>query len=143
MAISKNKRKKVHEKFDGHCAYCGEELEYEDMHIDHIVPKNTFKVRILNKFRIPVFLLHLTEHDMDHIDNLFPACRMDNRFKSSFDLELFKLELQYQLGRAKKYSTNYRFALKYNQVVETPYPIIFYFEMHKQYCAEGYIPIDE
>lgn len=31
MAISKKTRLAVYEKYDGHCAYCGREIRYEDM----------------------------------------------------------------------------------------------------------------
>lgn len=38
MAISKKKRMIVYEKYDGHCAYCGEKIAYEDMQVDHFIP---------------------------------------------------------------------------------------------------------
>ena len=39
MAIHKNIRRKVYEKYEGHCAYCGIFLNEKQMHIDHINPK--------------------------------------------------------------------------------------------------------
>lgn len=39
MAISKEIRQKVYDMYNGHCAYCGCQLELKDMQIDHIKPK--------------------------------------------------------------------------------------------------------
>lgn len=130
MAISKTKRKQVYAKFNGHCAYCGEKIEYSHMQVDHIIPRSNFWTCIMNKFNVPDFLKHLTIDDEDHIDNLHPSCIVDNRYKDSFPLEQFRIELQAQYMRAKKQSKNYRLALRYNQIVETPNPIVFYFEKH-------------
>ena len=32
-------RHAVYAKYNGHCAYCGCEIDYKDMQIDHIKPK--------------------------------------------------------------------------------------------------------
>lgn len=32
-------RQSVYEKYEGHCAYCGEHIDYKDMQIDHINAK--------------------------------------------------------------------------------------------------------
>ena len=34
-AIPKATREAVYRKYNGHCAYCGCELEYKDMQVDH------------------------------------------------------------------------------------------------------------
>jgi 5-methylcytosine-specific restriction endonuclease McrA len=31
-------RRLVYDKYGGRCAYCGKELRFEDMQVDHIVP---------------------------------------------------------------------------------------------------------
>lgn len=36
--IPKSVRKQVYAKYNGHCAYCGCELEYKDMQVDHVIP---------------------------------------------------------------------------------------------------------
>ena len=38
MAISKSKREAVYRKYDGRCAYCGSEIAYKDMQVDHFLP---------------------------------------------------------------------------------------------------------
>lgn len=126
--ITKETRKQVYSKFGGKCAYCGEWITLKEMQVDHIIPKRNFKRFVFNKYKIPSFLSHLTKDDMDHIDNLFPACRVCNNWKSSFSLSTFRSEIEAQLKRLRKSSSNYRFALKYNLIQETPKKVVFYFE---------------
>lgn len=38
--MKKEDRIKVCEKYGHHCAYCGKEIKFEDMQVDHFVPKN-------------------------------------------------------------------------------------------------------
>lgn len=39
-AIPKSIRMTVYQKCNGHCAYCGCNLEYRDMQVDHVIPLN-------------------------------------------------------------------------------------------------------
>ncbi|MCP4052790.1 MAG: hypothetical protein GY739_06950 [Mesoflavibacter sp.] len=124
-------RETVYKKFGGCCAYCGDDIHIKQMEVDHIIPKSNYDMFVMNNYKIPTFLKHLTIDDVEHIDNKFPSCIKCNRFKDNYDLESFRRELFKQLERARKYSTNYQRALKWKQVKETPTPIIFYFEQLK------------
>lgn len=135
--FSREKRKQIYAKYDGHCAYCGDPIEYSKMQVDHIIPKSNFENTMRKGVNIPSFLKHLGIEDVNHDDNLNPSCAKCNKFKDSFHLELFRKELYKQLERANKYSANYRFAKKFNQVQETPQKIIFYFERHRIYNFDG------
>ena len=126
--IKKEVREKVYNKLEGHCAYCGGEILIKEMQVDHIIPQSFFEHHVKNKFRVPKFLEHLTLADVNHIDNLHPACRVCNKWKSAHDLELFRSELFEQVKRLNGYSSNYRMAKKYNLITETVKPIVFYFE---------------
>lgn len=126
--MKKKLRLKVYNKYDGHCAYCGERIEYNAMQVDHIIPQYNFVQQVTNKIWIPDFLLHLTVDDIDHIDNLNPACRVCNKWKNTHHLDLFRSELYEQLDRLNKRSSNYRIAKKYGQIKETPHKVEFYFE---------------
>ena len=33
-------RRDIYNRFDGHCAYCGKSIEFDDMTIDHILPQS-------------------------------------------------------------------------------------------------------
>jgi 5-methylcytosine-specific restriction endonuclease McrA len=125
------RRKLVYEKYDGHCAYCGEKLKLGEMQVDHLIPKRNFVSYVKRKIHIPEFLKHLTEKDVNHIDNLYPSCRVCNKWKDSYHLELFRSEIASQIHRLNAYSANFRFAKKYGLVKENNIPIIFYFETFK------------
>lgn len=98
------------------------------MQVDHIIPQSEFIVHVKNQWRIPKFLKHLTEYDVNHIDNLMPACRICNKWKSAFTLDQFRNELFEQVKRLNDYSANYRMAKKYGLVIESVRPVVFYFE---------------
>jgi 5-methylcytosine-specific restriction endonuclease McrA len=133
MAFTKEKRIKIHAKYNGHCAYCGCEIELTEMQTDHIIPKYQFAQNVHNKYKIPAFLQHLTVDDLNHIDNLNPACGVCNKWKSYHDLELFRNELTEQINRLNKYSSAFRIAKRYALVEETAKPVVFYFETIKDF----------
>ena len=133
--MKKELRDKVYQKYKGHCGYCGEKIELKNMQVDHIIPKRSFvsfimfaKFHFDKQNRVPIWLKHLEPEDIDHIDNLMPACRVCNNWKSANGIELFRSEIFEQVNRLNKYSSNYRMAKKYNLVQETTMPIVFYFE---------------
>lgn len=134
------KRDLIFFKFGGKCAYCGEPIHnmritkkgIERMELEHVVPKERFKKCILEG-TLPWFLKHLKENDVNHHTNLFPSCRTCNRYKSTLLLEDFRKELSLQVERAKNDSFNFKMALRYNQIVIKPKPIVFYFENFGDY----------
>ena len=145
--MDKEIRKRVYKKYKGCCAYCGNKIEYKSMQVDHIIPQSNFATDTFNErikdLRVPNFLKHLDKNDVNHIDNLNPSCRKCNNFKSSFTLELFRSELSCQLERTRKTSSNYRRALQFGQVVETPKPIKFFFEQMFKTIAEHSVKVNE
>ena len=133
MNNKKELRIKIWNKYDKHCAYCGELLIYESMQVDHIIPQYNFynfmsQKKYFSWSKIPEFLKHLTVTDVNHFDNLNPSCRACNKRKDRNQLEFFRSELSKQLEKCEKTSANYRMAKKFEQVVETVKPIVFYFE---------------
>lgn len=117
-SISKKKRIQVYEKYQGHCAYCGCELEYKDMQVDHIK-----SVYLHNDYHDD-----MTEDELYDISNLMPACRMCNFYKSEGDIEQLRNRLSDELIRNMRNPFDYRLALKYGLIQENIHPIIFYFE---------------
>lgn len=110
--ISKAKRQQVYNKFKGHCAYCGCEIEYKDMQIDHI---------------------QCVRNNGDNIaeENLMPACRMCNFYKSTMTIEKFREQLEKLQSRLNKDFT-YRLAKKYRLIIEYSKPVRFYFEKSEE-----------
>jgi 5-methylcytosine-specific restriction endonuclease McrA len=121
-------RVQVYNKCNGKCGYCGTEIAIKYMQVDHIVPQLNFIQHVANKVHVPYFLKHLTLNDLHHIDNLMPTCRVCNKWKNTFHLELFRNEIEQQLKRLHEYNANYRFAKKYGLIEEKFKPIKFYFE---------------
>jgi 5-methylcytosine-specific restriction endonuclease McrA len=118
--VMKINRQEVYDKCYGHCGYCGCEITFKEMQVDHIVSQFHFKLKLQEKY---------TNKEMNDISNLLPTCRVCNKWKSSHSVEQFRKEIGEQLRRLNEYNPNFRFAKKYNLVQETPHPIKFYFEL--------------
>lgn len=117
-AIPKRVRLEVYEKCNHRCAYCGCELEYKDMQVDHI--KSIYSNMDYKQT--------MTEQEMYSIENLLPACRQCNFYKSVFTLEVFRERLQTTMIKSLRKNFGYRLAVKYGLVEEKMKPITFYFE---------------
>lgn len=123
--ISKAKRQRVFDKFNGHCAYCGCELTMKSMQVDHLYP---------------VYVSHCWDHkpEDNSLENLMPACRQCNFYKGSAKLEWFRIQLKTLISRVKLPYV-YRLAEKYGMVEEKQWDGKFYFERIKQVeddCAD-------
>lgn len=107
-AIPKKIRKQVYDKYHGHCAYCGCELEYKDMQVDHLISL-------------------YWNGGKEEIENYMPACRMCNFYKSTMSLEAFRERLETICDRLEKNFT-YRIARQHGLIKENKKHIDFYFE---------------
>ena len=59
-----NMRKKIYNSLGGRCAYCGCELDFNDFHIDHMIPLS--KGGLNGKNRVPSCpLCNQCKHDLD------------------------------------------------------------------------------
>ncbi|MEG1482887.1 MAG: HNH endonuclease signature motif containing protein [Cetobacterium sp.] len=105
--IPKKVRLDVYKMYDGHCAYCGCEIEYKEMQVDHIQP------------------FYLDGKDIK--ENYRPTCRMCNFYKSTFSVEVFKEQIGLITERLEK-EFIYRMAKKYRLIEEKEAEIKFYFE---------------
>lgn len=101
-------RAKIWAKYGGRCAYCGCEIPFKDMQIDHIKPKRN--------------------GGTDDIENLNPSCRLCNHYKRANTLEEFR---SWQLGglveRLRKIYI-FRVAERYGMVNVKEFSNKFYFE---------------
>ena len=113
--FTKKQRQEVWAKYDGHCAYCGCELDYKDMQVDHI--ESVYRHEYL-----------CDGMDVNVMDNYNPACRMCNFYKSTGTLKVFRMMLSGIIGRLKKIFI-FRLALKYGLIsINDRRNIEFYFE---------------
>lgn len=106
--LTKAERQQVYKKCQGHCAYCGTPIEIREMQVDHIIA--------------------LERGGTDTVDNMFPACRSCNHYKSTMDIETFRRMVERWTEVLARDSVTYRNAVRYGQVIPTPKPVKFYFE---------------
>lgn len=112
MSIPKKIRELVYAKCNGHCAYCGREIAYRDMQVDHI------KAQYLG--------------GTDDIDNLLPSCRSCNFRKGTLSVEQFRREIKDQCDTLFDRSFQARMSLTYGLIERVNKPIVFYFEKEKK-----------
>lgn len=120
MSISKATRIKVYEKYGGHCAYCGCELAYKDMQVDHFVPLHGY-----------------FQNGSDEIRNLMPSCRTCNHYKRANPLELWRIFIQEIPLKLRETNYIYKVGLKYGLIVEQEHPVEFYYERVERELAES------
>lgn len=107
--LNKKEREFVYNKYGGHCAYCGKEIEYKDMQVDHAKPLKT--------------------GGSDKMDNMLPACRSCNHYKATLDIEGFRKYLQGIHNRLLRDSVAYRAAERFGIVEHKTDKVKFYFEI--------------
>jgi len=115
MAISKKTREIVYWKYGGRCAYCGREIAYKDMQVDHFHPLRAWGTE---------------ESGTDDISNLMPACRMCNHYKRANSLETFRRYIA-EIPRKLRENYIYKVGVVYGNVIEVEKSIEFYFEKQR------------
>lgn len=119
--IKKEIRERVWNKYDRRCAYCGTDLEYKQMQVDHIEAHwHSGTEEDCKRWGVTK-----GEHEES---NFNPSCARCNRWKGTFSVEAFRNEISLQLVRLQRDSSNYRMALDYGMITESNKPIEFWFE---------------
>lgn len=119
--MNKEQRLKVYQKYNGHCAYCGKELEYKDMQVDHIKAKVRSEI-----------YEGLSKEEINCMDNYNPSCRMCNYRKGGLTIEEFREEIKLQAQREME-----RFQAKMSEAYGLIEPhfernVKFYFEKYNK-----------
>ena len=119
-------RKLIFDKYLGKCAYCGRELQ-KGWHVDHIEPIERDFIWDKTKGRFnQTKTCRKPENEV--FENYNPACSSCNIQKNSFTVEQFRRNIEQFVNSLNMYSTQYKFAKRYNLVTETNSKVIFYFE---------------
>ena len=120
-------RERVWHKFKKHCAYCGCNLEYKKMQVDHVKPLyRNDNLKTLEAWEV--------ERGKDEESNYNPSCARCNRWKSTFSVEMFRQEIMKQTARLKRDNAGYRLAIDFGQIIEPVNSyIVFYFERFDDY----------
>jgi 5-methylcytosine-specific restriction endonuclease McrA len=101
-------RIKVYKKCNGRCAYCGTDIEYKEMQIDHIVS--------------------ISRNGPDQKTNLLPACRSCNASKATYTIREFRQRLIEDVNRLHRDSAKFRILMRFGIVKQTKTELVFYFE---------------
>ena len=118
--MTKKQREAVYAKYNGHCAYCGKEIEYKDMQVDHLVPQRRATAKA-GRGRLPVEVIETEE-------NYMPSCRSCNHYKRAHSLETFRRYIEEIPMKLSRDNYIYKIALRYDLIEEHPRKIKFYFE---------------
>ena len=126
MKLTPKQRKALHAKYDGRCAYCGNEIPEKGFHADHVKPvwRNSEWVRGRG------FVSNGTvQHpERESIDNFEPSCSRCNIRKSANSLETFRQEIGEQVRRMRRDSRPFRLAEDFGLVTVIDTPVVFHFE---------------
>ena len=117
-------RELVYKKYNGKCAYCGKEIEYKEMQVDHIFPqkrKHWLKSDGMKKME------NLNFNNINDFENLNPACRRCNHYKRALTLNDFRKLLLSLHERIEKQYID-KVAIDYGVIILKPFDGKFYFE---------------
>jgi hypothetical protein len=115
-SISKKTREAVYNKYNGHCAYCGKELEPKGWQLDHLIP---YQRERWKKY---------TEEEIECFENYMPACRRCNHYKRAHSLETFRQMIEEIPKKLYRDNYIYKVGLDYNLIKPHEFKIKFYFE---------------
>ena len=122
--MKKSIRKLVYNKFGGSCAYCGTDITFKQMTVDHVVPKR----RSDTKEQVEAMGL---EKGTDDIDNFFPACKSCNSTKSVYSVEKFRQRLIDDVVRLRRDSSKFRVLERFGIVKQIKTELEFNFEKYE------------
>ena len=110
--LSAKERKQVFDMFHGHCAYCGTEVTFRGMQVDHKIP--------------------LAAGGEDTLENMYPACRSCNHYKHTLDIEGFRVYLEGIPKRLNRDCIAYQVGFRFGIVKLGESKVKFYFEKEAQ-----------
>jgi len=117
----KIERQKVYDKCSGHCAYCGIEITFKQMQVDHIEPH----WHTLTEDQAVRAKIVKGSHDLD---NLNPSCARCNKWKSTYSVEHFRKVVETSLDRLERDTPNFRLARDFGLIEVKPKNVVFYYE---------------
>lgn len=115
-SIPKNVRARVFNLCNGHCAYCGCEIDPKDMQVDHYL---SFEFG---------FVIAQGKGDIDSEDNYLPSCRSCNYYKSGMHVERFREMVYRWPDILMRDSVTFRNAVRFEQVKIERHDPEFYYE---------------
>ncbi len=121
--MKKELRLKILGKFNGRCAYCGCDLNYRNLQVDHIVP-------LFRGSDDRELSLYGVKRGSNDISNLNPCCASCNSSKSTFTLENWRNEIAKKHKKLLRDNSSYRILNRFG-LIKTVGNVQFYFEKIK------------
>lgn len=118
--MTKKQREAVYAKYNGHCAYCGKQIEYKDMQVDHLVPQRRATAKAGRG--------RLSLEEIETEENYMPSCRSCNHYKRAHSLETFRRYIEEIPMKLTRDNYIYKIGLRYDLIEEHSRKIKFYFE---------------
>lgn len=115
--LTTDQRLAVYNKYKGHCAYCGCEIDYSEMQVDHFAP------------------VHLFGENND-FSNLMPSCRPCNIKKGTLTITKFREEIEESAEKLMQENATFRLAERFGKVAILYAPVKFYYERYKEVTDE-------
>jgi 5-methylcytosine-specific restriction endonuclease McrA len=119
--ITKSKKEIVYNKYNGRCAYCGIEINYNNFNIDHI---NPIRRDIKGKDRLNGI------YGNNNIHNLNPSCVSCNCSKWSYSLEEWRNIISNKYNKLIEKEPSFHLLIRFNIVKINKKEVKFYFETH-------------
>lgn len=106
-------KQQIHNKFNGHCAYCGKPISIDETHVDEYLP--------------------VKHGGATDIENLMPVCRMCKQYKRGRTPDQYRELLK---GLAGRISKNYhvKIGVAYGMVLIGEFDGIFWLEYKCTSC---------
>lgn len=116
--MNRDLRAKILLKYNGHCAYCGKTIAYDEMQVDHLIPQ-----RLKEKYG---------EDKIECFENYMPSCRRCNHYKRGNSLEAFRLAISQIPTKLYRDNYIYKVAEDYG-IIRADYDskIVFWFEQYE------------
>ncbi len=112
-------RKYVYGKYGGRCAYCGEEISYKELVIDHFEPKNRGMKSTRNK-------------RINDVSNLMPSCNTCNALKANLTIEQFREQIKGKVEYSFVNWPSFKVLVKYGLININPgVEIVFHYEKNQ------------
>lgn len=123
--LTPKQRDAIYQKYSKHCAYCGREIVFGEMEVDHLIPIYHFEIKP-----------ELQNKSPDTFDNLMPACRSCNRYKDTYDIETFRKVLSSIVFKLRRDHKTFGIGERFGLIHVDEHPIEFYFEKYKRETQE-------
>jgi len=133
LALTKKQRIEVWKKSGGKCWYCGCELPERGWHADHFLPIIRESKIVPDTSNSPYSYKVMSTGKClrgyhDAVENMVPSCASCNLFKTTFDIESFRREIEAQKERVRNASSGFRIAERMGLIEVKDKPVVFWFE---------------